>query len=309
MLRYPEEIKEIIRDVDKAITRDGQADKLKGKLPMVLLGGSAIMMAHGGGRWTKDIDIMHTRAMLPMGKYLSAFHVVSDSVANLHPDYKERIEKQYELNNIEVSTLSPIDIAIAKTSRGLVKDFHDLYASDISESFDITEFEGLYREAMQYWIGNQPSFEANLSEAVFFLKLKKTNKESKLLPAFTSTLDSIASAGLINGSLEVKALRLLAAENTEQFIEGAKDRKTMALATYLADSIGESLFDSKEEVYLGTVLQKHFSLMAANTTTSPADEMDALKSAGSALKLFKTVATETVKTLTEEQKRYLAPLM
>lgn len=298
MLRYPDEIKSIIQGVDNAISSDGQAAKLKRKVPIVLLGGAAILLAHGGKRWTEDIDIMHHSSIYPMGNYLGAFHVVSDSIAMLHPDYHERTRLEYELNNIEVRTLAPVDIMIAKTARGLAKDYHDIYASDLTKDISPNEFEALYREGMQYWLGNQADFERNLQNTLELMRVRSAVLSGDLLRVFNENLDRVAKKGMIAGSAEVKVLKLLSAQTSDDVSNYSDDPAICALANYVAANIGESLCDSKEAVHVGEALRRHFRFMSANAIADP--KIACFSVAGNVFKLFRTVAEATIKSLPDE---------
>ncbi|MDL1971586.1 MAG: DUF6036 family nucleotidyltransferase [Candidatus Desulfofervidaceae bacterium] len=98
-----------------------------------------------------------------IGSFLArlGFHVVSEVMVNLHPDYLERLEKCFELEKIVVYTLNPYDFAITKISRGWEKDIDDLFKSDVLNKIDLNKLKKFYFEAMDYWIGDKKNFILN----------------------------------------------------------------------------------------------------------------------------------------------------
>jgi hypothetical protein len=164
LLKTADDILEVIADVDKKLDVAGL--KEGDYIPVILVGGAAVLLSHKGKRFTHDVDALNTRSIRGLGSIVEKLHVVSDSIACLHPGYIDRIIKQQTLKYIEVYTLNPIDIAISKTGRGLEKDFYDLYVSDVFAQIDLDEFIRLYKEGVDFWICDRNQVLANLERAV-----------------------------------------------------------------------------------------------------------------------------------------------
>ncbi|MDY6825131.1 MAG: DUF6036 family nucleotidyltransferase [Thermodesulfobacteriota bacterium] len=134
---------------------------------LILIGAASLIVKHNLKRATSDIDIMDTgipRCHIGgLGALLSqlGYHVVSDAIVNLHPDYLERVEEIVQKDNVFVLSLGPYDLAISKISRGLQRDIDDLLVSDVLASLKIDRLERLYAEAATYWVGNTEHFRLN----------------------------------------------------------------------------------------------------------------------------------------------------
>lgn len=120
---------------------------------------------------------LHVNQIGGLGALLSqlGFHVVSDTIVHLHPDYLERLEPVTNKDTIHVLSLGPYDLAISKIARGLSRDIEDIVTSEIIETLKFTKLERLYLEASAYWIGNPEHFSLNWKLFKDACKKIKTN--------------------------------------------------------------------------------------------------------------------------------------
>ncbi|MDY6904328.1 MAG: DUF6036 family nucleotidyltransferase [Thermodesulfobacteriota bacterium] len=134
---------------------------------LILIGAASLIVKYNLKRATNDIDIMDTGIprghISGLGTLLAqlGYHVVSDAIVHLHPDYLERLEQVTQKGNVSVLSLGPYDLAISKISRGLERDIDDIIVSDLLETVKIHELERLYADAVTYWIGNPEHFRLN----------------------------------------------------------------------------------------------------------------------------------------------------
>ena len=158
--------KEIVKAVD-ILHAALQERNFHENVYLILIGAASLIVKYNLERATSDIDIMDTgiprRHIGGLGALLSqlGYHVVSDAIVNLHPDYMQRVEKIMQKDNVFVLTLGPYDLAISKISRGLRKDIDDLLVSDVLAILKIDQLERLYAEAETYWVGNTDYFKQN----------------------------------------------------------------------------------------------------------------------------------------------------
>jgi hypothetical protein len=143
-------------------------EKLKSRLHVILIGGAGLILRYHLERATRDIDVLEAisgpRGSLQAVGTLMAihgFHIVSESLLTLHPDYEARLEKVADFSCIEVYTLSAYDYAITKLGRGSEKDMDDILHSGLIDAIDIDVLKGLYFDAMSYWIGDERRFRGN----------------------------------------------------------------------------------------------------------------------------------------------------
>lgn len=152
-----------LQNVDKKLTK--YSNKLKEKLNVILIGASSLILKYNLKRTTFDINMLDRGEFKIYGVGTvfeeEGFHIVSEAILNLHPDYEERLEKVLELKNINVYCMNPYDIAISKIARGFQKDFDDILKSDLIKEIDIEKLKKLYFEAMDYWIGDERKYKTN----------------------------------------------------------------------------------------------------------------------------------------------------
>lgn len=144
-----------MRKVDRALVEL----KVEGpKIDLILIGGAAVLVRHGGKRWTRDVDAVDRSHRLWGLGLLEEYglHLVSEAILNLHPDYEERLERIKELQHLKrlrVWALGPYDLAITKIGRGLPHDIEDVVSTKMAGQLDPDRLRTLYLEAMEYWIG------------------------------------------------------------------------------------------------------------------------------------------------------------
>lgn len=136
------------------------------KVYLILIGAASLIVQYRLRRATSDVDILDSgipRKIGGLGALLSrlGYHVVSDTIVNLHPDYIERLDPITQKGNIHVLCLGPYDLAISKISRGLARDIDDILSSDLINAIEISRLERYYFEAVSYWIGNPEVFNSN----------------------------------------------------------------------------------------------------------------------------------------------------
>jgi hypothetical protein len=108
-------------------------EKLKSRLHVILIGGAGLILRYSLKRATRDIDVLESisgarRSLQAVGNLMAihGFHIVSESLLTLHPDYETRLEKVADFSCLEVYTLSAYDYAITKLGRGSEKDIDDI---------------------------------------------------------------------------------------------------------------------------------------------------------------------------------------
>lgn len=301
MLKQSTEITEALKTLDNLLDR---AKKLPGnKVAIIIAGGAAVMLGFSGKRYTEDIDIVHTGQLMGMGRIVEeagGFHVVSDSIIHLHPDYRQRLLKEGNYKNMDVCLLSPVDIAIAKTARGTGKDFYDLYSSDVSKDIDLNEFESLFKEAMSYWVGLESRFLSGMEIAKDIIRDKQILDKSGVVKEMSKSLETITKKGALRRSVEAQAIAYVLkftpdSQDNPPYSETAKKH-----ALFLLRYAGESLADTKAEVIMAEALRRHFNNTRAGRELPPANTQGKIN-AMTLLKLFKTTAKKTVFQLGENK--------
>jgi hypothetical protein len=143
-------------------------EKLKSRVHVVLIGGAGLILRYGLERATGDIDVLECFSGLrgslhAVGNLMAihGFHIVSESLLTLHPDYEKRLEKVAAFSCIEVYTLGAYDYAITKLGRGSEKDMDDILYSGMMDTMEIDVLEQLYFDAMTCWIGDEGRFRGN----------------------------------------------------------------------------------------------------------------------------------------------------
>jgi hypothetical protein len=157
------------KEINKAVgilCRELKKKNISQNIYLILIGAASIIVRHNLDRATRDIDIMDTgipKQIGGLGTLLSelGYHVVSDAIVNLHPDYVDRLERVTEKGNVIVFSLGPYDLAISKISRGLKRDFHDILTSDLRDELEMGVLQKLYFDASSYWIGRPETFKSN----------------------------------------------------------------------------------------------------------------------------------------------------
>lgn len=255
MLKYASDI---MKSVESADRRLGRSSRKPGKVPLVLLGGAAIMLGHKGQRWTMDIDAIYTQGLRGLGDVMQELHIVTDAIAYLHPDYMERVVPLRSLENIDLFLLSPVDIAISKTARGYAKDFKDIYDSTVTDSINADEFEALYTEGMDYWIGGtREGFLRNMEETKAIIREKHLLNDTGILDIISEELERICTSGEVSGTVETDAIRYVISgpDEREKLRKKAGVRDSME---YLLLYAGEALTDTRGEITLINLLRKHY---------------------------------------------------
>ncbi|MBU1170404.1 MAG: hypothetical protein KKD44_12645 [Proteobacteria bacterium] len=158
------------KEIDKAVDVLNEALQKKNigqRIYLILIGAASLIVRYNLKRATRDIDIMDIGLSINriggLGSLLSqlGYHVVSDAIVNLHPDYLERVEHITQKGNVSVLCLGPYDLSISKISRGLARDIDDIVLSDVLEDQSLDILEQLYAEASSYWIGNPEQYKLN----------------------------------------------------------------------------------------------------------------------------------------------------
>jgi len=143
-------------------------EKLKSRVHVILIGGAGLILRYGLKRSTGDIDVLESisgvrGSLQALGNLMAihGFHIVSESLLTLHPDYEKRLEKVAVFSCLDVYTLSAYDYAITKLGRGSEKDIDDILYSGLMDAVEIDVLEDLYFAAMAYWIGDEGRFRGN----------------------------------------------------------------------------------------------------------------------------------------------------
>jgi hypothetical protein len=159
------QIIQTLHALDRKLDELHAKDRIGGKIHLILTGGAGLILRFGLKRATGDMDVLEGPGPSPMrrlsvGSLLVAmgFHVVSESIFLLHPDYEKRLQSAMSLENLEVYTLDPYDYAISKIGRGMERDLDDVIESSLLTSVDISKLKELYFDAMSYWIGDERRF-------------------------------------------------------------------------------------------------------------------------------------------------------
>jgi len=306
MLKYASDIMKCVEGADRKL---GRSSRKPDKISLVLLGGAAVMLGHKGNRWTMDIDAIYTQGLKGLGDVMEELHIVTDAIAYLHPDYMDRVVPLGTFENIDLFTLSPVDIAISKTARGYGKDFKDIYDSTITDTIDIQEFESLYTEGMDYWIGGtRDAFLRNMGEAKAIIREKHLLNDTNIINIISEELEAICSSGGIHGAVEVDAVRY-AISDFEARGELKKKPGVRESMEYLFSYGGEALTDTRGEITLINLLRKHYE------RTNPIQvQANAGKGVNPArlFKFFKTLSQLVMSRVTEEEReclenQYLSP--
>jgi hypothetical protein len=171
-----------IRKAIDALHEGLNSKNIKQNVYIIIVGAASLILKFRLKRATSDIDIIERisadhRIFGGLGQLLSrmGFHIVSEAMINLHPDYSDRLELYEQKGLIHVLTLHPYDLAISKIGRGLSKDMNH---SDLLSHIDIGKLKALYFEAAGYWIGNERQYEMNWE--LFFNGYLKTRKSDGL---------------------------------------------------------------------------------------------------------------------------------
>ncbi len=155
---------ETLKRVDERL----QADGYRGApIPLVLLGGSAVLLAYGGHRATWDVDVLVPGRRLLGAGFLEQYglSLVPEGILNLHPDFMDRLEPVPEagdLKHLAVRVLGPYDLAITKIGRGSERDIADCVQIWKAGRLDLDRLRSLYEEASGYWIGPESRYRQNL---------------------------------------------------------------------------------------------------------------------------------------------------
>lgn len=153
-----------LKRVDNSLGTDG----FRGEpIPLILLGGSAVLLAYGGHRSTWDVDVLVPgRRMLGAG-FLEGYglSLVSEGILNLPPDFLNRLKRVPEvvdLKHLIVHVLGPYDLAITKIGRGAERDIEDAVHICKAERLDLSRLQNMYEEASGYWVGPEGRYSHNL---------------------------------------------------------------------------------------------------------------------------------------------------
>lgn len=135
---------------------------------LIIVGAASLILKFNLKRATADIDVMEPISQSPgihggLGALLSrmGFHIVSEVMVNLHPDYTDRLVFYAEKGMIRVFTLDAIDLVISKIARGFDKDLDDILESDVLTDMDMAALQSAYFEATAYWIGDENRYKTN----------------------------------------------------------------------------------------------------------------------------------------------------
>jgi len=158
------EIRKAMDILDDELARKG----IQQDLFLIIVGAASLILKFNLQRSTSDVDVLETistdrRLFGGLGQLLGrmGFHIVSEVILNLHPDYPDRLEPYARKNQVHVFTLHPHDLAISKIGRGFAKDLEDIVNSDLWRHIDMEKLETLYSEAVGYWLGDEQRYQAN----------------------------------------------------------------------------------------------------------------------------------------------------
>lgn len=159
----------------ETLKEDYAARKVPILIDIISIGSASLIIKHGLIRATEDIDILDTSLRPAIANGMASafagkgFHIVSEVLARLHPDYASRCEPLYDSEiGFRIMKLSDLDIAISKIGRGHPKDFEDLFNSRILAELSLEQLKEEYFDAATYWIGDPKliawNFEAFLDQ-------------------------------------------------------------------------------------------------------------------------------------------------
>lgn len=302
MFKEAKEIQNSLKQLDNKLSVMFKGVTPMPKVRLILAGGAAVMLGHGGKRWTEDIDAMQTKYKNPIVHAIMSedIHFVTDSIAFLHPDYMDRVVFIETGNNLEIYKLSKEDLIIAKAARGTLKDFYDIFSSNLSDNVDIARIRALFTEGMDYWtIGNSTAyFKDKLEDLCAMLLEKQLLNDSKVIPLLINHTQILAAKGMIQNSPEITILLyLLGVRKREELTVGQINK-----AWFFLNNAGTSITSDRAEVAIGEVLRyfcnKHGICQRANKrntskTVLPATAQE--PQVQSLFKLFKTIAGKTSK--------------
>jgi hypothetical protein len=157
-----------IRKAVDVLNNELNRKNIKQNVHIIIVGAASLILKYNLKRATSDIDILERISadhsiFGGLGQLLSrmGFHIVSEAMMNLHPDYSERLELYEQKGLIRVLTLHPYDLAISKIGRGYRKDMEDIVNSDLLSHIAVGKLKALYFEAVGYWIGDERKYEMN----------------------------------------------------------------------------------------------------------------------------------------------------
>lgn len=298
MLKYASDIIECVKNASRKLARSPNPPPRP--ITLVLLGGAAVMLGHKGKRWTMDIDAIHTEGLHGLGDVMEELHVVTDAIAYLHPDYMERVIPVSSFGNIDLFTLSPVDIAISKTARGYPKDFKDIYDSTLTDSLNLKEFDSLYTEAMDYWIGGRREvFLHNMEETKTIIREKHLQNDTGILDIINEKLDLICVSGDIGGAMEPEAVKYIIRDLDERSRLKTSPGVRRS-AEYLLQYGGEALTDTRGEIMMINLLKRHYERTNPVSRQTHADAAEGVNPA-KLFKLFKTLSQLVVSRINENK--------
>lgn len=137
-------------DIDAEVASHGQADK---KEVIGLLGDDAYLFSDEAG----------------VSQMLELDPGFNTTLGPLHEDYEDRVIRlvtQSSVENVEVYIASAIDVAISKLGRFGERDQSDIQALLRLPGVDISEFERLAREAIDYYVGNHMTVLGSLTQVL-----------------------------------------------------------------------------------------------------------------------------------------------
>ena len=187
MLQKKEQVYEALRRVDQALA-ELLPEALK--IELILIGGAAVIVRHGGKRWTADIDALDkSRRLWGLGLLEEyGLHLVSEALLNLHPDYEKRLEKAQEpagLKKLAVWLLGPYDLAITKIGRGLTHDYEDLASSGLAGEINLARLIKLSARGSPDWQSKSKSTAAERKGSNTVLKSSACKRKILFLSLLT----------------------------------------------------------------------------------------------------------------------------
>lgn len=152
------------KEIEKAVRK---LLNLKEAIPediyLIMLGAATLVLRYDLSRDTGDIDVFLKRHIAGVGAILAekGFHVVSEALLYLHPDYADRLVPIAEKGKIHIYSVGPYDLAITKIGRCQGEDVKDIMVSSLIDQVDISKLKKLYLEAVEYWVGPPERFKNN----------------------------------------------------------------------------------------------------------------------------------------------------
>jgi len=285
MLKYAPDIMKSVENADRRLVRSPLNPD---KVSLVLLGGAAVMLAPAR-RPSTDIDAMHAQELRRLGDAMQGLYIVTDATACLHPGYMDRVVPLRSFENIDLFLLSPVDIVISKTARGYAKDIKDIYDSTMADGIDVSEFEVLYTEGMDHWVGGtREGFLRNMEETKAVIRERHLLNDAGILGIVSEELGRICASGEISGTVETDAIRYTICGPEERDELGKKPGVRDSME-YLFLHAGEALTDTRGETNLIHLLRKHYrrsNPVPLQTRSLPGPNVNPAK----LFKLFKTLA-------------------